>query len=76
MLERCRHEIELSLYWVGGCVGVQYPAVGCDNVKMGVFLGGKMQQCYKYPPTPLSEYKVMCTAHEPFFLRLLVYVSH
>ena len=27
-------------------------------------------QCYKYPPTPLSEHKVMCTAHGPFFMRL------
>ena len=25
-----------------------------------------MQRCYKYPPTPLSEHKVMCTAMGPF----------
>ena len=30
----------------------------------------KMQQCYKYPLTPLSEHKVMCTVHGPFFARL------
>ena len=29
-----------------------------------------MQRCYKYPPTPLSEHKVMCIAHGPFFTRL------
>ena len=29
-----------------------------------------MQRCYKYLPTPLSEHKVMCTAHGPFFTRL------
>ena len=55
---------------LGGFVCVQdCPVVGCDNVKMGATLG-KMQRCYKYPPTPLSEYKVMCTAHGPFFARL------
>jgi len=59
-------EIKLVL---GGCVGVQYPVVGCDNVNMGAFRG-KMQRCYKYPPTPLSEHKVMWTAHGPFFVRL------
>ena len=32
-----------------------------------------MQRCYKYPPTPLSEHKVMCTAHGPFFARLRYY---
>ena len=29
-----------------------------------------MQLCYKYLPTALSEHKVMCTAHGPFFVRL------
>ena len=57
-----------ELEWrVGGCVSVQYPVVGCDNVNMGAF---SWQQCYKYPPTPLSKHKVMCTAHGPFFARL------
>ena len=33
-----------------------------------------MQRCYKYLPTPLSEHKVMCTAH---FTRLrYVYPSY
>ena len=42
------------LNWIkpvlGGCVG-------CDNVNMVLFRG-KIQRCYKYPPT-LSEYEVM-----------------
>ena len=29
-----------------------------------------MQRCYKFPPTPLSEHKVMGTAHGPFLARL------
>ena len=33
-----------------------------------------MQRCYKYPPTPLSEHKVMFTAHGPFFARLWKYL--
>ena len=56
---------------VGKCVGVQYPDVGCDNVNMGAFCG-KMQQCYKYPPTQLSEHKVKCTTHGPFFGKWLL----
>ena len=52
---------------------MQNPVEGCGNVNMGTFCG-KMQRCYKYPPTSLSEHKVMCTAHGPFFTRLL-YVS-
>ena len=36
------HACEMrTLNWIklvlGGCVGVQYPAVGCDNVNMGTF---------------------------------------
>ena len=54
---------------LGRCVGVKYPVVGCDYVNMALF-HGEMQRCYKYPPTPLSEHKVMCTAHGPFFTRL------
>jgi len=56
-------EIKLVL---GGCIGVQYP---CDNVNIGRFFVVKWR-CYKYPSTPLSEHKVMCTAHGPFFARL------
>ena len=29
-----------------------------------------MQQCHKYPPTPLSGFKVRYSAHGPFFARL------
>ena len=29
-----------------------------------------MQQCHKYPPTPLSRLKVRYSAHGPFFARL------
>ena len=62
-----------ALNWIelvmGGCVGVQYPVVDCDNVNMGAFCN-KIQRCYKYLPTPLFEHKVMCNAHGPFFARL------
>ena len=51
---------------LGRCVGVRYPVVGCDNVLFRC----KMQRCYKYPPTPLSKHKVMCTAHGSLFARL------
>ena len=51
---------------------MQYPAVGCDNVKWALFRG-KMRRWYKYPPTPLSGHEVMCTAHGPFVARLRYY---
>ena len=55
------------------CTGrVCWLAISCDNVlaKPWALFRGKMQRCYKYPPTLLSEHKVMCTAHGPFFVRL------
>ena len=39
-------------------------------MKTWALFRGKIQRCYKYPPTSLSEHKVMCTAHGPFFTRL------
>ena len=61
---------------MGRCAGVQYSVVGqCDNVTWALFRG-KMQRCYEYPPTPLSEHKVMYTAHGPFFARLRYYFLH
>ena len=68
-----------TLNWIklvlGRCVGLQYPVVGCDNVNMGAFTRGKMQWCYKYPPTPLSA--AGSNVHRPWalFQRLAYYIN-
>ena len=65
----------LTLNWIklvlGGCVGVQYLVEGCDNVDVDTFFFFR----YKYLPTPLTEHKVMCTAHGPFFGETTVFYA-